>query len=97
MEPMKKIIAFKKYEKFLNGETSFTFAEDGLIEFRRKSGVGELLIIANSSNGIKVRELNGVWFETESEKIVGKEVQVEPLSVKILYKEAPFQTDARLE
>ena len=87
----------KKYEKFLNGETSFTFAEDGLIEFRRKSGVGELLIIANSSNEIKAREVNGVWFETESEKVAGKEINIAPLEVEILYKEAPFQTDARLE
>ena len=87
----------KKYEKLLNGETSFTFAEDGLIEFRRKSGAGELLVIANSSNEIKVRELKGVWFGTETEQVAGNEVHVAPLGVEILYKEAPFQTDARLE
>ena len=83
----KELGAFrKKFEKYLNGETSFTFAENNIVEFIRRSAVGELLVIANSGNNAVTRPIDETWCNIKDNKKVGSFVEIGPLSVELFYK-----------
>ena len=86
----------KKFEKYLMGETYFLFAENGLIEFNRKSGEGELKILANASNDTQKRDVNGIWYNEDGTPSK-QTIKIEPLEVKVLYKESMFSTESRLD
>ena len=77
-----------EFEKYLNGETSFTFAENSIIEFVRHSSCGKLLVIANSSNNPITRPVSGMWKNTKDGKEVGEFIEIAPLGVEILYMES---------